>query len=122
MYFHNGDYQSKTEFYRNECVYEEVYIAQLQQGSYIKSIHPYFFSASNGHLSLATHKYAFGYYDSNHHLLDFYELSFISECNKEPTDAISQTSHFSSSLYIGGIFIIICILLTTVIIKRRKHD
>ena len=80
MYFHNGNYKETTIFNKNECIFEEIYVSGLKDGYYLKSDLPYFFSATDGHLSVSTQLKTLGYYDSNNTLIETIDLTFITEC------------------------------------------
>jgi hypothetical protein len=82
MYFHNGDFLSKETFSRNECLFEELYVSGIAEGHYLKSEIPYFYTSTNGHLSITTQIRSFDYYDADHDLLKTVELTFITECQK----------------------------------------
>ena len=80
MYFHKGDFNATTTFHKNECEFEDIYVAELKSGYYLKSEIPYFYSASNGHLSVSSQIKSFGYYDSDNVLLETIQLTYVTEC------------------------------------------
>lgn len=122
MYLHNGDYQSKTTFNKNECIFEEVYLYGLQEGSYLKSEIPYFFSASNGHLSISTQIRTLGHYDSSHTLLETIHLTYITECQSLENPQVEKGSDDTSAMkaiYPTSLFLLS--LLIIIHVRRQKN-
>lgn len=123
MYFHNGDHLSKLVFHRSECLYENVYISGLKEGHYIKSEQPYFVTSSDGHVSIATQKYRFNYFDKDHNHLDMVEISFITECEiKEVSETILRQDDFSGTHLFGIITLSVIVYLIFAIQRGRKND
>lgn len=122
MYFHNGDYQPKTIFNKNDCTFEEVYVFGLSEGHYLKSDIPYFFSSSNGHLSVSNQTKTFGYYDQHHMLIETFNLTFITECQTIEIPLNEQgkqeDSLFESVFLIFSFSILILLIFTQ---RRQKH-
>lgn len=122
MYFHNGNYKSTTIFNQNDCLYEDVYVTQMQKGYYLKSEIPYFFSSSNGHLSISSQMKTFGYYDSTNTRIKKIELTFVTECQiKEKPENEKGSTGFLSLLEIWPIIPLLIIFLI-LINKRRKNN
>jgi hypothetical protein len=121
MYFHNGNYKSTTIFNQNECLYEEVYVTQMQKGYYLKSEIPYFFSSSNGHLSISSQIKTFGYYDSNNTRIETFELTFITECQITETSENEKGDTGFLSLLVIWPIIPLLIIFWILINKRRKN-
>ena len=121
MYFHNGDNQSKTVFNKNECEFEEIYLSNLKEGNYLKSEIPYFFTASNGHLSISTQIRTFGHYDSSQKLIEKIHLTYITECQtfNEPTIEKGSESTFFPH---GIIFLSILLVLLVIVYQRRQKN
>lgn len=122
LYFHNGNGKSTTLFHKNECTNEEIYITGLKEGHYLKSDIPYFYIASNGHVSITSQMKSFGYFDPNNNLLKMINLEFITECPiiKKPIiekGTENQFSYFSFWLWPAMALLILSAFLIT---KRRK--
>ena len=122
MYFHNGDFQPKTVFNKNDCTFEEVYVFGLSEGHYLKSEIPYFFSSSNGHLSVSNQTKTFGYYDQNHLLIETISLTFITECQTSEiplNEQGKQENDSFESIFLVILFIILILIIFTQ--RRQKH-
>ena len=122
MYFHNGDYQPKTVFNKNDCAFEEVYVFGLNEGHYLKSEIPYFFSSSNGHLSVSNQMKTFGHYDQNHLLIETLSLTFITECQKIENPGSEQGNLKDDSVESILLAILFSVLILIILTQRRqKH-
>jgi hypothetical protein len=122
MYFHNGDYQPKTEFNRNDCAFEEVYVFGLNPGHYLKSEIPYFYSSSNGHLSVSNQTKTFNYYDPDHKLIETIHLTFVSECEQIANPVIEQGKQEETSMQ--NLLLWFSVLVLAIIVlhhRRQKH-
>ena len=123
MYFHNGNNKGTTIFNKNECNFEEIYVSGLKEGFYLKSDYPYFFSATNGHLSISTQTKTLGYFDSNNILIETIDLTFITECTITE-DILSQKGSIEdlpardSWLLIS----ILILLLVWILINQRRKE
>lgn len=122
MYFHNGDFQAKTVFNKNDCAFEEVYVFGLNEGHYLKSDIPYFFSSSNGHLSVSNQTKKFGYYDQNHLLIETFSLTYITDCQKTENPGKEQGKQEDNSVESIILLILFSILILIIFNQRRqKH-
>lgn len=121
MYFHNGDHLPKLIFQRNECKYEDIYVSELREG-YIKSELPYFVTSSDGHLSIATQRYSFDYYDNNHNHLKTFELAFITECEEQVTEKSVLNEDNFNLTHFTGVIVLLVMYSLILIIQRRTHD
>jgi hypothetical protein len=122
MYFHNGNNQPTTIFSKSECLTEDVFVANLEKGSYLVSEFPYFFIASNGHMSISSQMKSFNYYDSNHILLESVQLTFITECvnlENQSIEKVSRRKLPDSSLLLLMLLIVSTVLITSK--RRNKH-
>lgn len=122
MYFHNGDFQPKNIFNRNDCAFEEVYVFGLNEKHYLKSDIPYFFSSSNGHLSVSNQTKTFGYFDHNHKLIETFNLTFITECQTIESPVNEQRKQKDSSvesLFLTFLFSVLILIIFTQ--RRQKH-
>lgn len=122
MYLHNGDFQSKTIFNKNECIYDEIYLHGLQEGDYLKSEIPYFFSASDGHLSISTQIRTLGHYDSNQTLLKTIHLTYITECQTLENSQVekgTENIHTMKSVFPLSLFLLS--LLIIMYLRRQKN-
>ncbi|PKM63928.1 MAG: hypothetical protein CVU96_05400 [Firmicutes bacterium HGW-Firmicutes-20] len=121
MYFHNGNNQPTTTFNRNECLFEDVFVSNLEEGSYLISDIPYFFSASNGHMSISSQMKSFKHIDSSHNLIETVSIIFITECPDQKNSVIekgSRREYFDIGLFLLMFMIVLSIL---VIYKRRNN-
>jgi amino acid permease len=124
MYFHNGDNKATTIFNKNECEFEEVYVSELEDGHYLKSDIPYFFIASNGHLSISSQIKSLDYYDSENDRLETVHLTFITECpmaENSKSDMGREESVVIKDhwLWVGLLILLLCWIL---IKMRRKSN
>ena len=122
MYFHNGDYQPRTIFNKNECTFEEVFVSGLNTGYYLKSEIPYFFSSSNGHLSISEQIRTFGHYDSDHALIETINLTFITEC--QPMENPAKEQGKQGDISTQSLFLLFLVSVLAIIIfnqRRKKH-
>jgi len=118
MYFHNGDFQSKETFSRNECLFEELYVSGLSEGHYLKSLVPYFYTSTSGHLSITTQIRSFGYYDANHNLIKTIELTFITEC-QEAVKTTDQKGNEDQNLR-APLLIILMVLTVLLVLSYER--
>jgi hypothetical protein len=122
MYFHNGNNQSATIFEKSDCKFEEIYVAELKEGSYLVSEIPYFFSSSNGHMPISIQMRTFNHYDSNHTLIETINLTFITEC-EVIENSNTEEERKSEIPYFGLIQLILLfsILFAYIHKRRKKH-
>lgn len=119
MYFHNGNFRPSTIFEKSDCLFEEIYVAELEKGSYLVSEIPYFFSSANGHMPITVQMRTFYHYDSNHTLLETVNLTFIVEC-KDMQNIIVEEGTETSFPHLGLILLILMVtILLTYMYKRR---
>jgi hypothetical protein len=122
MYFHNGNFQSKETFSKNECLFEELYVSGLSEGHYLKSQIPYFYTSANGHLSISTQIRSFGYYDVNHDLIKTVELTFITECQEAAESIIVKEIEKQDLTTPISIFLMLLILLLVINHERARKN
>lgn len=122
MYLHNGSNQPTTTFNRNECLFEDVFVSNLEEGSYLISDIPYFFSASNGHMSISSQMKSFKHYDSNHNLIETVQITYITECPDQKNPVIEKGSKIE--YFDVGVLILMVMIVSSVLIiykRRKKH-
>jgi hypothetical protein len=119
MYFHNGNNRPSMIFEKNDCSFEEVYVAGLVEGSYLVSEIPYFFSSANGHMPITTQMRTFNHYDSNHELIKTVNLTFITECEDTQNIIFEEGTKTSFPNWGLALLILLVSILLTYIYKRR---
>jgi hypothetical protein len=119
MYFHNGNNRPTTIFERNDCRFDEIYVSDLEEGGYLVSEIPYFFSSANGHMPITIQMRTFNHYDPNHELIKTVNLTFIIECEDTQNIIVEEEGRISFPYWGSALLILLVSILLTYIYKRR---